>query len=172
MNFFDQYDIAIGEKTESPFMNKFDVYQDGTTPMYRDVDGKLWAITGHSHMGRIGMFSGTSLDDMKLVYYINTNFCVGHADYAFSGVRYPDGIKPRGSMWPFGLYICPNTHRFFCFFHNESGWNGKGTAYDSFGLCKKPAYDSDFRHIGLMHSDDEGKNWVFDRWVLTAEHVS
>ena len=172
MNFFDKYDIAIGEKTESPFMNKFDVYQDGTTPMYRDVDGKLWAITGHSHMGRIGMFSGTSLDDMKLAYYINTNFCVGHADYAFSGVRYPDGIKPRGSIWPFGLYICPNTHRFFCFFHNESGWNGKGTAYDSFGLCKKPAYDSDFRHIGLMHSDDEGKNWTFDRWVLTAEHVS
>ncbi len=171
MDFFDKHEIVIGDKIDSPFMNKFDVYQDGTTPMYRDTDGKLWAMSGHSHKGQIAMFKGDSLDNMSLEYYISTNFCVGHADYAFSGVRYPEGIKPRGSIWPFGLYICPNTHRFFCFFHNESGWNGKGTAYDSRGLCKKPAFDSDFRHIGLMHSDDEGKNWTFDRWVLTAEHV-
>jgi hypothetical protein len=74
-------------------------------------------------------------------------------------------------MWPFGLYICPNTHRFFCFFHNETGWNGKGTGYDAYGYCKTPKIDSDFRHIGLMHSDDEGKNWTFDRWVVTAETV-
>lgn len=172
MSFFDEYTIQIGQEQESPFLNRFDVYQDGTTPMYRDVDGKLWAISGHSHMGRIAMFCGTSLNDMTLAHYISTNFCVGHAEYAYSGIRYPEGIKPRGSMWPFGLYICPNTHRFFCFFHNESGWNGKGTAYDSLGLCQKPAFDSDFRHVGLMHSDDEGKNWVFDRWVLTAEHVA
>ena len=117
MNFLDEHKIIIGDKEESPFLNKLGVYQDGTTPMYRDTDGKLWAMSGHSHMGHIGMFCGNSLDDMKEVYPIHTNFCVGHADYAFSGIRYPEGIKPRGSIWPFGLYICPNTHRFFCFFH-------------------------------------------------------
>ena len=171
-NFFDKHTILIEEKTESPFMQKYNNYQDGTTPMYRDIDGKLWAMSGHSHMGAINMFCGTSLDDMKKVYEISTNFCVGHADYAFSGIRYPDGNKAVGSMWPFGLYICPNTHRFFCFFHNETGWNGKGTGYDAYGLCDTPKIDSDFRHIGLMHSDDEGKNWTFDRWVLTGEDVN
>ena len=139
--------------------------------MYRDVDGKLWAIAGFSHMGHIGMFRGTTLDDMEQLYTVNTNFCVGHADYAYNGIRYPEGVKARGSIWPFGLYICPNTHRFFCFFHNESAWNGKGTGYDAFGLSNHPNFDSDFRHIGLMHSDDEGRNWTFDRWVLTSENV-
>ncbi len=166
--FFDEHDIVIGEKSETAFMNKYDIYQDGTTPMYRDVDGKLWAMSGHSHMGHIGMFYGTRLDDLKELYPISTNFCVGHADYAFSGIRYPEGIKPRGSIWPFGLYISPNTHRFFCFFHNETGWNAKGTGYIVKG---KGDGEPDFRHIGLMHSDDEGKNWTFDRWVITSEEV-
>lgn len=170
-NFLNEYELKIGEKQDSPFMNKFDVYQDGTTPMYRDVDGKLWAMSGHSHMGHIGMFAGNTLEDMKELYPIQTNFCVGHADYAFSGIRYPEGVKPRGSIWPFGLYICPNTHRFFCFFHNETGWNAKGTGYDGYSGCETPRLDTDFRHVGLMHSDDEGKNWTFDRWVLTAENV-
>jgi len=170
--FFDCYELKIGEGMETPFMNKYDIYQDGTTPMYRDVDGRLWAMSGHSHMGHIGMFAGTCLDDMKEMWPIGTNFCVGHAGYAYSGIRYPEGILPRGSIWPFGLYICPNTHRFFCWFHNETGWCGKGTAYDAYGLCDTPKFDSDFRHIGLMHSDDEGKNWTFDRWVLTGEEVS
>ena len=40
-SFFDMYELNIGEIKESPFMNRYDVYQDGTTPMYRDVDGKL-----------------------------------------------------------------------------------------------------------------------------------
>lgn len=169
--FLDTHQIEVGEKAYIPFLQSNGIYQDGTTPMYRDVDGTLWAMSGHSHIGHIGMFRGASVDDLKEVYPIQTNFCVGHADYAFSGIRYPEGIKPRGSIWPFGLYICPGTHRFFCFFHNETGWAGKGTAYDALGLCDKPHFDSDFRHIGLMHSDDEGQNWTFDRWVLTAEHV-
>lgn len=118
------------------------------------------------------MFCGTKIDDLQEKWQIATNFCVGHADFAFSGVRYPEGVKARGSVWPFGLYICPKTHRFFAFFHNESGWNGKETAYDSYGLCNdQPRGDSDFRHVGLMYSDDEGKNWTFARWVLTANEV-
>jgi hypothetical protein len=166
--FFDKHDIVIGEKSETPFTNKNGVSPDGTMPMYRDTSGKLWAMCGHSHMGHIAMFSGTRLDDMKKAYPISTNFCVGHADHAFSGVRYPEGVKPRGSIWPFGLYICPNTRRFFCFFHNETGWNAQGTDYKVTGKGKG---EPDFRHIGLMHSDDEGKNWTFDRWVLTSEEV-
>lgn len=171
-SFFNHYDLKIGPERESPFMNKNGVYQDGTTPMYRDIDGKLWAMSGHSHAGHIAMFSGTSLDDMVKMWPIETNFSIGHAEYAYAGVRYPEGILPRGSIWPFGLYICPNTHRFFCWFHNETGWNGRGTAYDAFGPCDTPRYDSDFRHVGLMHSDDEGKTWSFDRWVLTGEEVA
>ena len=168
-DFLNKYTLKIGEKSETAFLRRNGIAQDGTTPMYRDVDGKLWAMSGHSHVGHIGIFSGTHVSDLKEVWQAETNFCVGHADFAFSGIRYPDGTKARGSIWPFGLYICPKTHRFFCFFHNETGWNGKGTAYDAYGYCDVPHYDFDFRHIGLMHSDDEGKNWTFDRWVLTAE---
>lgn len=170
--FFDKYELVIGEAKDSPFMNRYGVYQDGTTPMYRDVDGRLWAMSGHSHKGQIAMFAGTCLDDMTYMWQIETTFSVGNADNAYSGIRYPDGILPRGSIWPFGLYICPNTHRFFCWFHNETGWNGQGSAYDAFGPCKTPKFDSDFRHVGLMHSDDEGKTWIFDRWVLSAEEVA
>ncbi len=175
MNFFEQKKIVIENNIiETPFQKPLGICQDGTTPMYRDVDGKLWAMSGHSHVGHIAMFSGSCVADLEQLYAINTNFCVGHADYAFSGVRYPEGVKPRGSIWPFGLYICPKTHRFFCFFHNETGWNGKGTGYDALGFIGQgeiPRCDSDFRHIGLMHSDDEGKNWTFDRWVLSGSEV-
>ena len=163
--------VEITGRSTCPFLRKNNIYQDGTTPMYRDVDGTLWAMSGHSHMGHIGMFAGKTLEDLEHKYPIQTNFCVGHADYAYDKIKYPDGVKARGSIWPFGLYICPNTHRFFCFFHNEAGWNGQGTGYDALGYSEKPAYDSDFRHVGLMHSDDEGKHWIFDRWVLSAEEV-
>ncbi len=163
--------IRITGESATPFVNASNVYPDGAAPMYRDADGSLWAMCGHTHMGEIAMFRGRSLDDLKKAYPIRTLFATGHADTAFSGVLYPEGIRPRGSIWPFGLYICPVTHRFFCLFHNESGWNGQGSAYDALGLCETPAFDSDFRHVGLMHSDDEGRTWVFDRWVLTADTV-
>ena len=169
--FFDKYELNIKDASPSPFLNSVGVYQDGTTPMYRDTDGKLWAMSGHSHTGHIAMFSGTCLDDLAYSWEAKTNFSVGSADHAYAGIKYPDGVRPRGSIWPFGLYICPNTHRFFCWFHNETGWNGQGSAYDAFGPCEKPHLDSDFRHVGLMHSDDEGKTWDFDRWVLSAEEV-
>ncbi len=171
MNFWDKYRITVGESRKTAFVNEIGVYQDGTTPMYRDKDGKLWAMSGHSHMGHIGMFCGTELTDMEERYPIQTNFSVGKAGEAFDGIRYPEGVLPRGSIWPFGLYICPNTHRFFCFFHNEGAWNSHGTGYDAWGSCDKPRVDSDFRHVGLMHSDDEGRTWDFDRWVLTGEQV-
>lgn len=170
-NLLKNSNIVIGEGRETPFLNRMGIYQDGTVPFCRDGNGKLWAIAGHSNMGHIGMFEGNTLDDMKERYPIELNFSVGHADYAFDKIPYPEGVKARGSIWPFGLYICPETGRFFVFFHNETGWNGRGTAYDSLGPCETPHFDSDFRHVGLMHSDDEGKTWTFDRWVLSSEDV-
>lgn len=170
-NRFSSVSVRIGESYESPFLNRAGVYQDGTVPLCRDAEGMLWAMSGHSHAGFIGMFAGSCLDDMTLRYPVSLNFCVGDADYAFDGIRYPEGVRARGSIWPFGLYICPGTGRFFCFFHNETGWNGKGTAYDAYGPCEQPHGDSDFRHVGLMHSDDRGRNWTFDRWVLASEEV-
>lgn len=171
-NYLKNLTVILKDGVESPFLNKNDIYQDGTVPMYRDAKGRLWAISGHSHMGHIGMFCGDCVENLKEVYPISTDFMVGAAGKAFLNFHYPEYIKSRGSIWPFGLYICPNTNRFFCFFHNETGWNGEGTSYDAFGLCETPKYDSDYRHIGLMHSDDEGKNWFFDRWVLTSEAVA
>ena len=116
--------IEIGESFKTPFANEAGVYQDGTVPLYRDVDGRLWGMSGHSHMGHIGMFCGSDLTDMREAYPVSLNFCVGHAEYAFDRIPYPEGVKARGSIWPFGLYICPATDRFFCFFHNETGWTG------------------------------------------------
>ncbi len=170
-NTLKKCNITIGAGSDSPFMQKGEVYQDGNVAMCRDTAGKLWAIAGHSHMGHIGMFCGSCFSDLKEVYPIETSFTVGKAGEAYDGIRYPEYVCSRGSIWPFGLYICPNTHRFFCFFHNESGWNGHGTAYDALGLCETPRYDSDFRHIGLMHSDDEGRTWAFDRWVLSGDAI-
>lgn len=169
--FFKNHNIEFGEEKETVFLHRNGIQQDGTTSLYRDVDGKLWALSGQAHGGHIGVFCGTKIEDLKELYPFKLNFCTGHADYAFNNILFPEGIKPRGSIWPFGLYICPNTHRFFCFVHTETGWDGRGTGYDGYGYCDTPKIDSDFRHVGLMHSDDEGKNWTFDRWVLTGEEV-
>ena len=64
-DFLKKYTLKIGEQRESPFLNKNDIYQDGTTPMCRDTDGRLWAMSGHSHMGHIGIFCGKSLNDLE-----------------------------------------------------------------------------------------------------------
>lgn len=170
-SFLQRKKIVIGDPQPTPFSSSNNTYQDGTTPCFCDVDGKLWAISGHTHMGEIAMFCGTTIEDMQKLYAIETKFETGDAGRAFNGVRYPEDVLPRGSIWPFGLYICPNTHRFFVFFHNETGWNAPKTGYDSFGICEIPKYDSDFRHIGLMHSDDEGRTWYFDRWIVSSETV-
>ncbi|MBO5270212.1 MAG: hypothetical protein J6B77_05465, partial [Clostridia bacterium] len=171
MDFFSTHRIVASEDGATQFKRADGIRQDGTMAMYRDVDGRLWCIAGHTNSGHVSMFCGTTESDLSELYPIDLCFGDGHADYAFSGIRYPEGIRARGCIWPFGLYICPGTHRFFCFFHNETAWKGRGSGYDAYGYCQKPAFDSDFRHVGLMHSDDEGRSWVFDRWVLTAETV-
>ena len=170
-NILKKYKIGIGKGSKTVFSNENDIYQDGTLPMYPDSDGTLWAISGHTHVGHIGVFKGSCFSDLREAYPAHTNFHTGKAGAAFDGIKYPEGILSRGSIWPMGLYICPRTHRFFCFFHNETGWNGQGSGYDSWGLCEKPRFDSDFRHIGLMYSDDEGRTWDFSRWVVTSQQV-
>ena len=119
-NLLKQYDICVGNATKTVFNNDNDIYQDGTLPLYRDKDGTLWAISGHTHAGHIGMFKGTCISDLAEVYPTKMNFETGSADNAFNGIKYPEGIRSRGSVWPMGLYICPNTHRLFCFFHSRS----------------------------------------------------
>ena len=42
--FFENYKIEFGEGVPTLFDPELHINQDGTTPMYRDVDGKLWAI--------------------------------------------------------------------------------------------------------------------------------
>ena len=137
-DFFAPRGVIVGEGEPTAFCAANGTYQDGTTPMYRDVDGTLWAMSGHSHMGSIGVYRGKSLDDMKKSCDIALNFRTGSAEFAFSGIRYPEGILPRGSVWPFGLYICPVTHRFFCLFHNETGWNGTSEYDPGRGVAKGP----------------------------------
>lgn len=167
-NLLKDLTFEIGEPEPTPFRNAIDIYQDGTVPFARDENGAWWAMSGHTHMGHIGIFKGTCLDDMKELYPIHTNFLTGGAGPAFATVKYPEGVKSRGSTWPFGLYIVPGTGRIICYFHNETGWNGHGTGYIIKG---KGDGEPDFRHIGMMHSDDQGRTWEFDRWVLTSEEV-
>ena len=63
-NVMKDYIFEIGSAQEPGMQNKYGIYQDGTTPMYRDVDGKLWAISGHTHMGHIAMLCGTCVADL------------------------------------------------------------------------------------------------------------
>ena len=97
--------IEITGSSTCPFLRKNDIYQDGTTPMYRDTDGTLWAMSGHSHMGHIGMFSGKTLEDLEHRYPIHTNFCVGHADYATSNT--PTASRPVAASGPSACTSAP-----------------------------------------------------------------
>ena len=45
-----------------------------------DVDGKLWAIAGHTNSGHIGMFCGSCIEDLAEVWPISLNFGDGHAE--------------------------------------------------------------------------------------------
>ena len=114
-NLLKNYEIRIGEPYKTVFDTERGIYQDGTTPVFRDKDGKLWAMSGHTHVGHIAVFCGSRMSNLKELYPIRTNFSTGKAGEAFDCVRYPEGVLPRGSIWPMGLYICPVTHRFFCF---------------------------------------------------------
>jgi len=63
---------TVSEEKATPFINANGIYQDGSSPMYRDKDGTLWAMSGHTHLGHIVMFKGSRLDDLKEAYPIKT----------------------------------------------------------------------------------------------------
>ncbi len=44
--------IKIGESFKTAFSNDLGVFQDGTVPLYRDVDGKLWRMMHSDDEGR------------------------------------------------------------------------------------------------------------------------
>ena len=90
-NILKQYKFNIYNERLSNFTNSNGVWQDGTTPVCRDKNGKLWAISGHSHSGSIAMYSGTNMSNLKQLYFIKTDFEVGKAGVAFNNIKYPKG---------------------------------------------------------------------------------
>ncbi|GBF74523.1 hypothetical protein PA598K_02873 [Paenibacillus sp. 598K] len=141
------------------------VFQDGNVAMCRDREGVLWALVGHHHLGGITLWRGTSLEDLENLGAVAYTFEMGRAGEAFHGIPYPDGPRSRGKLWPNGLWIDPADGRFYCYVHNETGWGAEDTSYTAFGLKEG---EPDFRHIGLMVSDDRGHTWDFVGWVLTS----
>ena len=92
MSVLNTHRIAVGEKFDTQFKRAEGIRSDGTLATYRDVDGKLWAMAGHTNSGHIGMFCGTCMADLAEVWPISLNFGDGHADYAFAGNKNLKGI--------------------------------------------------------------------------------
>lgn len=164
---------SIGKGVDTPISAHNGVRPDCVPALCRDGEGFLWAIAGHSGYGRIGVFKGETADSLVKMYDAKLCFAFGTAGEAFGGAdnRYPDGPLPRGEIWATGLWIVPETAtvypgRFYALVHNETGWGAGSTGYTAYA---QETGEPDFRHIGLMHSDDQGQHWHFDGWVITAE---
>ena len=55
--------------------NKLIFQEDSYGKNFADyIDGKLYAMSGHSHKGEIAMFCGTNMHNLKKLYDIKTNF--------------------------------------------------------------------------------------------------
>ncbi|MDG0814311.1 hypothetical protein [Cohnella rhizosphaerae] len=157
---------TVSEMRLSPFTNDNGVYQDGTLAMCRDAKDALWALVGHNNLGEITLWRGTCADDLTKICAIAYNFDMGAAGQAFHGIPYPDGPRSRGLIWPYGLWIDPEDGRFYAFVHNETAWGAGDSSYNAYGEGEG---EPDFRHIGLMASDDEGRTWDFLEWIITSE---
>ncbi|MFC5405166.1 hypothetical protein [Cohnella soli] len=155
----------VGETRLTQFTNDNGVYQDGNVALCRDAEGTLWGLVGHVHLGGITLWRGTCIDDLAKVCEVTYRFRMGRAGEAFHGLAYPDGPRSRGKIWPNGLWIDPDDGRFYCYVHNETAWGAEDTSYTAFGLQEG---EPDFRHIGLMISDDQGRSWDFAGWILTS----
>ena len=107
--FFENYKIEFGEGVPTIFDPELHINQDGTTPMYRDTDGKLWAMSGHTHAGRIATFCGTSLDDIKELYPIKTNLKREMPNMPFRVLNIPRELC-RGAVFGPLVYIFAQTH--------------------------------------------------------------
>lgn len=72
MNFFDTKKIAIENKElETPFRKEFGICQDGTTPMYRDVDGN--AVGGSALQPRFSRTDDASGTDIARMHHANAH---------------------------------------------------------------------------------------------------
>ena len=161
---------TIGAGTSTPIGAVNDIHPDCVPALCRDGDGALWAIAGHSGYGKIGVFKGETADCLEKQYDAELLFEAGAAGAAFGGGRYPDGPLARGEIWATGLWIVPPgatrwPGRFYALVHNETGWGAGATGYTAFGQGEG---EPDFRHIGLISSDDRGRTWNFHGWIITA----
>lgn len=163
---------SIGAGADTPIGAAHGVHPDSVPALCRDGEGALWAIAGHSGYGKIGVYRGETADRLEKLYDADLLFETGAAGAAFGGEanRYPDGPLPRGEVWATGLWIVPLSAtrcpgRFYALVHNETGWGAGSTGYTAFALEEG---EPDFRHIGMMYSDDQGKTWRFQGWVITA----
>jgi hypothetical protein len=156
----------VSKSSMSQFTNANGVYQDSVLALFRDPKGSLWALAGHSHLGGISVWRGTTIDNLRKLYYIKYNFFLGKAGKAFNAIRYPDGPQSRGDVWPMGLWIDPQDGRFYCPVHNETiSYPYQTTNYTVYGQGEA---GPPFRHLGLMVSNDQGRNWDFKGWIITS----
>lgn len=161
---------SIGGAEPTPINAANDIRPDCVPALCRDGDGALWAIAGHSGYGKLGVFKGPTADRLEKQYDAALDFVTGAAGPAFNASHYPDGPRARGEVWATGLWIAPpdatrHPGRFYALFHNETGWGAGDTGYTAFA---QEEGEPDFRHIGLMHSDDRGRTWRFQGWIITA----
>ena len=157
--------FLMGNSSTTQFTNANGIYMDGAFANCRDSSGNLWSIVNFTNETRkLKIYKGTCIDDLSYQYDVAFNFNTGAPGTAFDNISYPDGPKSRGQVWPYGLYIAPDG-TFYCYFHNETGWSSGGQGYT---LSEQYDGEPDFRHVGLMTSTNQGRNWDFKGWVLTA----
>jgi hypothetical protein len=159
----------VSGSSMSEFTNANGVWQDGMLGLSRDGNGRLWALVGHTGIGELSVWEGSTVDDLERKYFVKFNFEFGRAGKAFDGIAYPDGPRSRGWIWPFGLWVDPQDGKFYAYIHNETGYGAEDTNYDAYG---RKDGDPDFRHIGLMVSSDQGRTWDFKGWIITSHEPS
>ena len=153
----------------SEFTEASGVFQDSILAVGRDTSNQLWGVMGQWYGGGLTIWKGTRVDQMKKQYPAEYSFKLSAAGEAFDGIPYPDGPWSRGHIWAMGLWIDPDNNEFYCFVHNETGWDAYGTGYSAFGPATG---EPDFRHIGLMTSTNEGRTWDFKGWIITSQYPS
>jgi len=55
----------VSPSSLSQFTNANGVFQDSVLALFRDNKGSLWALAGHSHLGGISVWRGTTIDNLK-----------------------------------------------------------------------------------------------------------